>query len=191
MLIRRPSNTAEVYEGIPSCFVGDINASELFPEAETKSITAELIYESHRPHDESVSTVLESDALQVAIREACAQYANNISPQAIEERFEDYLVEDHGLSVDEATKIFREKGIAPFISIERIFISEPLSAFCFDFKCFGEVYLDEHGFSFDIIDGQVEFVTPRLLMREGSYPASRHKTQAEQDADDQAAAAVE
>lgn len=175
MLIHRPRNTAEVFEGIPSCFIGDVNVLELFPESDAKIITAELIYESHRPHDESVSTVLGSDSLQVAIRAACSQYANSISPQSIVERFEDYLVEDYGFSVEEATRIFLEKGIAPFLSIERIFISEPLSAVCFDFKCFGEVYLDEHGFSFDITDGQVEFVTPRLLMREGSYPATRHQ----------------
>lgn len=175
MIFSRPQGAARVYDGIPNCFVGTITLGDLFPANGSEQPRVELVYESACPHEESTPVVIEPDALLQSIAAACAEYSKNIAPQVLEDRFEDFLLRDHGMTVAQAIELYHKSGIAPFLTLKLVFVSEPLNAVCFDFACFGEDYFDQHGFALDIIDGRVELATPRDLMVEGSYPAARHR----------------
>ncbi|MES2921737.1 MAG: hypothetical protein V4819_09325 [Verrucomicrobiota bacterium] len=183
MEIRCPTSLAKSFGDIPNCFIGELDVSTLFPRsavlAQTDFPPVELIYEAT---DQSHHRTFEVDTniLRSSIEAACAQYAANIAPEPIVERFQDYLTESIGLSVDDSRDIFRKEGILPFLTLERIFVSEPYSAICFDFYCSGEEYLNEYGFSFDLVGSTVDFVTPRSLLIDGGYPATRKKNPAEQ-----------
>lgn len=176
-----PKEGPSEFEGIPNCFTGVIAAE--FPSvvfARDRSAgnrTIELVFESATGAPSEVPVSISDEALQAAISAAVDQYLVNIAPDRIEERFQDYLTEDLGLSAAQARDLFRSDGISPFLVLMRVFVSEPHSALCFDFRCYGEEYLDEHGFSFDLVGERVDLVTPRGLMEMGSYPAFRKTDQ--------------
>lgn len=177
MVITRPKSTPQQFEGIANCFVGRIDGNQLYPPSDALSQSnyppVELIYESDLKSSDNHSIEVSTDSLRRAVDEGANQYIENVGTPGIEKRFQEYLTEEIGLSVADAIELFRDEGFAPFLLLKRIFVSEPLSAICLDFACFGEEYLDEHGFSLDWTGERVEFVTPRGLMQEGSYPASR------------------
>jgi hypothetical protein len=185
MEIRCPTSLAQSFDDIPNCFVGELDVSMLVPRsavfAQADFPPVELIYEA-TDNSHNCSFELDTKMLRSAIEAAYAQYAENIAPEPIVERFQDYLTESIGLSIDDARDLFRKEGILPFLTLERIFVSEPYSAMCFDFHCSGEKYLNEYGFSFDLFGSTVEFVTPRSLLINGSYPAKRTNNPAEQPA---------
>lgn len=175
--MRCPDVAPETFEGIPNCFIGEIDVQGLLPRnnivSQESGKCVELIYEAAIEPICRPSVEIDETNLKEGIKLACDQYAANIAPERIEDRFQNYLTEDVGLSVDAAIELFRTEGITPFLVLKRIFVSEPHSTVCFDFLCLGEEYLDENGFSFDLFEDRVEFVTPRELMPEGSYPACR------------------
>ena len=190
MEIKRPATSPQTYEGIPGCYIGTLDLSGFFPNVIREQPIVTVVYESHQPAGSNVSISLDAHTVRRAIDEACDQYRRNIAPERIEDRFQSYLTEERGLSVDKALRILRRDGISPFITLELMFVSEPNSAICFDFACFGEEYLNEYGFSFDLLAGGIEFVTPRILMKEGSFPACRINKEAEQAGADDAEEAV-
>ncbi len=180
MIIVRPDTGPREFEGIANCFEGKINGAELYPLsnvlAECDYPPVELIVESGPDGSSAMKFEVSADAIRQAVSLANEQYLQNVgSSSGIEERFQDYLTEDLGLSRAQAIEVYKNEGIAPFLLLTRVFISQPLSAVCLDFACYGEDYLEDHEFSLDRIGDSVEFVTPRGLMPEGSYPASRNQ----------------
>ena len=177
MKIICPDPGPMIYEGIPNCYVGQIDGAQLYPPHETLSQCvyppAELIVESMAGESPGVIIELSPESVREAVSIAAEQYVENVGEDEIEQRFQDYLTEDVGLSLSRAIELFRSDGLAPFLLLERVFISHPLSAMCLDFTCVGEEYIEEYQFSLDRVGDKVEFVTPRSLMPEGSYPASR------------------
>ena len=178
MVIPRPSPPSQTFEGINDCFVGQISGKLLFPPSKLLACiekpVVELIFESVADGGTEASFSTSTAIIREAVGKAYTEYVENIGELESEGRFQDYLTDELGMAVQDALSLQRVEGIAPFLVLKRIFVSEPLNALCFDFSCFGEEYLDEHGFSFDLYPDRVEFVTPRGLMPEGSFPASRH-----------------
>jgi hypothetical protein len=178
MVVPRPSSPSQTFESINSCFIGQIDGGLLYPPSKLLSRieqpVAELIFESVAEDPTESRLCISTAEIREAVRKAYTQYLENVGELEVEERFQDYLTDEFGVSVQDAVALLRIEGIAPFLILKRIFVSEPLAVLCFDFSCFGEEYLDEYEFSFDLYPERVEFVTPRGLMPEGSFPASRH-----------------
>ena len=158
MIIARPDTSPQTFEGITNCYIGSLDLAGLFPNAIRQQPRVTLIYESVQSADSNSFIPLEIHIIRRAIDEAYDQYLRNIEPETGEERFIAYLTDELGLSEDETLRVLRHDGISAFLSLEQIFVSQPYSALCFDFQCFGEKYLNEYGFSFDLIGSKVEFV---------------------------------
>ena len=180
MHIHCPTEPAQIFEGIPNCYVGSLDVTDWLLAQDQKTDPVELIFEAISDPHGAPSIELESASLRAAIGTAFNEYVANIAPERVEDRFQDYLTDELGRSHLSAIELYRSEGILPFLVLERVFVSEPLSAMCFDFRCLGEEYLNEYGFSFDIVAAKVELATPRILMPEGSYPACRNTKEAEQ-----------
>jgi hypothetical protein len=178
MKIARPGSGPKEFEGIANCYVGRLDGAQVYPPSELLSQRdyppVELIIESTPKESANATFELSADSVREAVSIATEHYKQNVGILGIEERFQEYLTRDIGLTLAQAIELFKIHGIAPFLLLKRIFISQPLTAICLDFICHGEEYLDEYEFSLDQIQDRVEFVTPRGLMPEGSYPASRN-----------------
>ena len=174
MHIHCPTEPAQVFEGIPNCYVGYLDISSWSLAQDQESDVVELIFEAISDPLGAAPIELNFASLRASIGRAFDEYVANIAPERVEDRFQDYLTDELGRSHRSAIKLYRSEGILPFLVLYRVFISEPLSAMCFDFHCSGEEYLNENSFSFDIVAGKVELTTPRMLMPEGSYPARRN-----------------
>lgn len=129
-------------------------------------------YESVKDVDIAHLQPKDVNELKSWLEEAYEVYLKNISPEGFADRCEGWLVEDLGLTPEQAVNVYKKHGITAFMRIDRIVFCVSESVTCIDATCHGDVYLWDLGFNIDRANKKTWNVSPRLnLMIDTIYPA--------------------
>ena len=168
--------------GDQPCFVSHHNSSCLLPIGDALPVSDHGLVEIVWLSDglevadvQKLSALQPKDIkqMQTWFEEAHSQYLSMISPDGFADRCEDWLVEDLGISTQEACAIYEARGITPFLRLERVVFVPSSETTCFDFKCLADAYLWDHGFNVDRTPEATWNVSPRMLLcSDQIYPAS-------------------
>ncbi len=174
--------------GCEPCFVSHCESKSLLPigdaltPAEHGLVELVVLQPEHPNTNRRLLEEMQPDSnlqLQEWIEEAYRQYRSVIAPEGFIDRCDDWLVESLSLTPSKALRIYEERGITPFVRLERAVFVPSEGITCLDLKCFADVYLWDHGFNVDKTREAIWEVSPRERLRgTESYPAfSLHKHQ--------------
>ncbi|MBK1791041.1 hypothetical protein [Persicirhabdus sediminis] len=174
---KKPARKCDLDHGGTSVFEYELPHCKIFPvgnflDLSHKSFkvkvvvsewTEELVTEMRALMPEGV------DELSELIDQALEKYHQNISPETVMDRLEDWAVPKH--MVDETSNpctemirmAFAQHGIRPFLKLRELYVAPERDLYIFDFDCLLDSYLHENGFGVMVSEGKVDFIIRNLV----------------------------